>query len=115
MRFAEKMNVNQEEEDDGKSMKIWDCGSPLYDAYELVALSHVVERNIMILPYLSGSRQEETAVSSTASSVETTSERSSVLGFFSRKVWKRKRDGEREHRAKRHKISGISKIFAWRK
>lgn len=111
------MNSNQEEEDDGKSMKIWDCGSPLYDAYELVALSHVVERNCMILPYLSGSRNDlpDTAVSSSASSVETTSERSSVLGFFSRKVWKRKRDGEREHKAKRHKISGISKIFAWRK
>ncbi|KAL1561939.1 hypothetical protein AAHA92_04574 [Salvia divinorum] len=110
------MNINQEEED-GKSMKIWDCGSPLYDAYELVALSHLVERNFMILPYLSGSRHDlpETAVSSAASSVETASERSSVLGFFSRNVWKRKRDGEREHKVKRHKISRISKIFAWRK
>ncbi|KAK4728845.1 hypothetical protein R3W88_021833 [Solanum pinnatisectum] len=29
---------------------IWDCGSPLYDSYELVSLVHLIERNTMILP-----------------------------------------------------------------
>lgn len=38
-------------------IKIWDCGSPLYDAYELVAVSNLMERHFMILPYLSGSRK----------------------------------------------------------
>ncbi|XP_057780028.1 uncharacterized protein LOC130998632 [Salvia miltiorrhiza] len=110
------MNRNKEEEDDEKWLKIWDCGSPLYDAYELVAVSHVVERNCMILPYLSGSRNDDVADScSSEKAVETTSERPSVMGFFCRNVWKRKRDGERDHKVKRHKISGISKIFAWRK
>ncbi|KAL1535963.1 hypothetical protein AAHA92_28680 [Salvia divinorum] len=66
----------------------------------------------MILPYLSGSRNDlpGTAVWLSASSV---SERSSVLGFFSRSVWKSKREGEIKQKVKRQNISGISKIFAW--
>ncbi|MCL7037045.1 hypothetical protein MKW94_009246 [Papaver nudicaule] len=31
--------------------EVWDCGSPLYDSYELVSLTHVIERNIMLLPF----------------------------------------------------------------
>lgn len=27
--------------------KVWDCGSPLYDAYELVWLANIIERNMM--------------------------------------------------------------------
>ncbi|KAF5176030.1 hypothetical protein FRX31_034381 [Thalictrum thalictroides] len=42
---------NVECEQEQKSMAIWDCGSPLYDASELVSLCHLIERNIMILPF----------------------------------------------------------------
>ncbi|RZC91308.1 hypothetical protein C5167_027371 [Papaver somniferum] len=31
--------------------EVWDCGSPLYDSYELVSLTHVIERNFMVLPF----------------------------------------------------------------
>lgn len=41
--------------------EIWDCGSPLYDSYELVAVSHLVERHFMILPYLSGSTTDSSS------------------------------------------------------
>ncbi|XP_062087078.1 uncharacterized protein LOC133793839 [Humulus lupulus] len=46
----------EEEEEDHKgennkiNLAIWDCGSPLYDSYELVSLSHLIERHLMILP-----------------------------------------------------------------
>lgn len=30
---------------------IWDCGSPLYDSYELASFGHVLERHTMALPY----------------------------------------------------------------
>lgn len=110
-----------EEEEDEKSMKVWDCGSPLYDAYELVAVSHLVERHIMILPYLSGSRNlartDEYLSEAEKGAVETTENegRASVLGF----LWKRKRgDGEKKEKEKGKRqrvISGISKIFAWKK
>ncbi|KMT20349.1 hypothetical protein BVRB_1g003480 [Beta vulgaris subsp. vulgaris] len=38
-------------------VKIWDCGSPLYDSYELASLSHLIERHLMIIPSLGGSKR----------------------------------------------------------
>ncbi|KAJ7951269.1 4-hydroxy-tetrahydrodipicolinate reductase [Quillaja saponaria] len=43
------------EEKEEKGLAIWDCGSPLYDSYELVSLSRVTDRHLMALPSLSGS------------------------------------------------------------
>lgn len=124
MSGNQESRVRKEENDDDEEIKkvnIWDCGSPLYDAHELVALSHIVERHFMVLPYLSGSRTEAVSCSSSSSekAVETTSSesggsRSSVLGFFRMNVWKRKMDGEGKQKAKKQK-TGISKIFAWKK
>ncbi|KAH6779957.1 hypothetical protein C2S52_011194 [Perilla frutescens var. hirtella] len=118
MKRIEESGVRKKEKDDEKSLEIWDCGSPLYDAHELVAVSHVVERHLMILPHLSGSRfLAETEISRSEKTVATTSVnagRSSVLGFFSKTVWKRKTDGEIKQKAKKQKTM-ISKFFAWKK
>ncbi|KAH7850434.1 hypothetical protein Vadar_032826 [Vaccinium darrowii] len=43
------------EKDEGIIMKVWDCGSPLYDSYELASLGHVIDRHVLALPFLSGS------------------------------------------------------------
>lgn len=44
--------------DDHESIRndrvLWDCGSPLYDSYELVSLTHVIERHFMSLPSFAG-------------------------------------------------------------
>ncbi|KAL7083155.1 hypothetical protein ACP275_14G144200 [Erythranthe tilingii] len=48
---------DDDEEEEEARKKIWDCGSPLYDSYELVAINSVIERHFMIFPYLSGSRK----------------------------------------------------------
>ncbi|KAI3444443.1 hypothetical protein Pfo_001108 [Paulownia fortunei] len=123
----------RKEEADEKGINIWDCGSPLYDSYELVAVSHVVERHFMILPYLSGSRKLATELCHSSSLISSSEKpaqdeaassnagKSSVLSFLSelveRNVWKRKRkrkmDGERKQEAKKQK-TGISKIFPCR-
>ncbi|KAL2336148.1 hypothetical protein Fmac_010594 [Flemingia macrophylla] len=29
---------------------MWDCGSPLYDCYELVSLDHIIDRHLMAFP-----------------------------------------------------------------
>ncbi|CAO1945378.1 unnamed protein product [Urochloa humidicola] len=29
----------------------WDCGSPLYDSFELASLHHVLENHLMVLPF----------------------------------------------------------------
>ncbi|KAL0379422.1 UNVERIFIED_CONTAM: hypothetical protein Sangu_0006500 [Sesamum angustifolium] len=114
-----------QESHDEKAINVWDCGSPLYDSYELVAVSHVVERHLMVLPYLSGSRNaatneishsddqkpagddiEETTMASSSAG------KSSVLSFLR---WnKRKLDVESKQKAKRQKKTGISRIFQCR-
>lgn len=33
-----------------KDEQVWDCGSPLYDAYELVSLANIIERHMMMMP-----------------------------------------------------------------
>lgn len=50
---------DQEERESEKVMiKVWDCGSPLYDSYELAALTHLIERHMMALPSsLGGSKR----------------------------------------------------------
>lgn len=45
-----KTNNKGEHVDQISSSIIWDCGSPLYDSYELVSLLNLIERNTMILP-----------------------------------------------------------------
>ncbi|KAL2345888.1 hypothetical protein Fmac_007173 [Flemingia macrophylla] len=35
------------EEAAAEGVGIWDCGSPLYDSYELVSLSHTIQRHMM--------------------------------------------------------------------
>ncbi|KAL0464890.1 UNVERIFIED_CONTAM: hypothetical protein Slati_0376600 [Sesamum latifolium] len=110
-----------QEPHDEKAINVWDCGSPLYDSYELVAVSHVVERHLMVLPYLSGSRNAATNSDdqkparddeTTTTMASSSAGKSSVLGFLR---WnKRKLDGESKQKAKRQKKTGISRIFQCR-
>jgi hypothetical protein len=39
----------------------WDCGSPLYDSFELVSLHHVLDRHLMILPFPIGALPRQDA------------------------------------------------------
>ncbi|XP_043697203.1 uncharacterized protein LOC122647984 [Telopea speciosissima] len=54
MKEAEmREDEEEEEEEKGKGkvpLNVWDCGSPLYDSYELAALSHLIDRNMMVWP-----------------------------------------------------------------
>lgn len=47
-------SIYQEELREGdrkRDVAIWDCGSPLYDSFELASLSHMLERHLMALPF----------------------------------------------------------------
>ncbi|KAF3448676.1 hypothetical protein FNV43_RR09389 [Rhamnella rubrinervis] len=46
----------KEEEEVGSSCA-WDCGSPLYDSYELASLAHQLERHTMASPFVSCDRK----------------------------------------------------------
>lgn len=36
----------------GGEIPMWDCGTPLYDAHELVSLAYTIERHMMVWPHL---------------------------------------------------------------
>ncbi|CAI9772660.1 unnamed protein product [Fraxinus pennsylvanica] len=39
-----------EKEEEEAAASIWDCGSPLYDSFELVSFTYFIERHMMVLP-----------------------------------------------------------------
>ncbi|KAL4383161.1 hypothetical protein GQ457_15G019690 [Hibiscus cannabinus] len=79
------------------ALDIWDCGSPLYDSYELVSLSHQIERHLMKLPSLGGSNRMNwgdatTIADSTNARPKGSSSLRRRLGeFLGSKIWKRRR------------------------
>ncbi|XP_031131681.1 uncharacterized protein LOC116033066 [Ipomoea triloba] len=51
----EEGDHDREESDGGDRtaagvINVWDCGSPLYDSFELVSVAHLIERNMRALP-----------------------------------------------------------------
>ncbi|KAK8492121.1 hypothetical protein V6N13_032178 [Hibiscus sabdariffa] len=84
------------------ALDVWDCGSPLYDSYELVSLSHQIERHLMKLPSLGCSNRMNArnshwadattiADSSNARPKESSSLRRRLGEFLGSKIWKRRR------------------------
>lgn len=45
-----------------EGMSIWDCGSSLYDSYELVSISHLIERHLNTIQSHGGSKPFITSV-----------------------------------------------------
>ncbi|CAO2178941.1 unnamed protein product [Urochloa humidicola] len=43
--------VRGKEEEEELVFSAWDCGSPLYDSFELASLHHVLESHLMVLPF----------------------------------------------------------------
>lgn len=56
----EAMKGNFDEKEEEKAMAMWDCGSPLYDSYELVSLDHHINMNLMSFPSHLGSKLKNT-------------------------------------------------------
>ncbi|KAK8636240.1 hypothetical protein V6N13_004944 [Hibiscus sabdariffa] len=84
------------------ALDIWDCGSPLYDSYELVSVSHQIERHLMKLPSLGGSNRMNTRnshwsdVTPATSNINARPKESSSLRrrlgeFLGSKIWKRRK------------------------
>ncbi|KAF4389346.1 hypothetical protein G4B88_006405 [Cannabis sativa] len=46
--------MKEEEEEDNINGRIWDCGSPLYDSYELASMAHLFHNHTNI-PFFSSS------------------------------------------------------------
>lgn len=90
--------INEEE-----AFDIWDCGSPLYDSYELVSVSHQTERHLMTLPSLDGPNRQTTrfghrpdvtisdATSNDGRAKDCSSLRKRLREFLGSKFWKRRK------------------------
>lgn len=44
----------EREREAGEAISPWDCGSPLYDSFELTSLYHLLDRKLMTLPFTDG-------------------------------------------------------------
>ncbi|KAJ4728154.1 ATP-dependent DNA helicase mph1 [Melia azedarach] len=51
------MTEKSEAKENELGVSVWDCGSPLYDSYELVSVNHLIERHLMAIPSLGGSKR----------------------------------------------------------
>lgn len=116
------MKKTLEANGDKEALAIWDCGSPLYDSYELVSLSHLIERHLMTLPSLGGSRRFITRfphpsdlINPSTSTVDVScscrrlakwsSMVASLSEFVERKVWKMRVFGQRKDKVKKMKLN----------
>ncbi|ESQ43913.1 hypothetical protein EUTSA_v10006386mg [Eutrema salsugineum] len=97
-------------DDHNDRIVLWDCGSPLYDSYELVSLTHIIERHFMSLPSLPGAAKvccsrtpsdlgaNENRVASTVVDLCCSSDSMAgklFCGVFRTKWWKRKKNTDR--------------------
>ncbi|XVF33199.1 hypothetical protein REPUB_Repub17cG0148000 [Reevesia pubescens] len=121
-----KLSETKGKNEDEATFAIWDCGSPLYDSYELVSLSHIIERHLMKLPSLGSSKRLTTrfchqsdVITHPATIVDSTSnarakESSSVMSslgeFLGSKFWKRGRFGQKKDKPKKLR-TGICCLF----
>ncbi|XP_019169040.1 PREDICTED: uncharacterized protein LOC109164936 isoform X2 [Ipomoea nil] len=107
-----KREDDEEEEDRQESdggdrtaavINVWDCGSPLYDSFELVSVAHLIERNMRALP--------PSPPSSGRSSAAEMDNR--YRGLLARRSGDRKRKSEESTAPKVRKLkSGFYSFFA---
>lgn len=44
-------NPRANEETECSCTMLWDCGSPLYDSFEVVAIHYIIDKHLVKLPY----------------------------------------------------------------
>ncbi|KAJ9681259.1 hypothetical protein PVL29_020236 [Vitis rotundifolia] len=70
MKKTAKIHEEKEELEEEKGRGVWDCGSPLYDSYELVTVSCIIERNLMKLPSFARSKRVAAAAAAAAATTQ---------------------------------------------
>lgn len=89
------MKKGEDDDQASNSSIVWDCGSPLYDSFELVSLVHLIERNMMIsLPL-----PERSSPSTTESESET--DVLNMRRFYSYKEGEKINNGNKVRKLKR--------------
>ncbi|XP_030540982.2 uncharacterized protein LOC115748596 [Rhodamnia argentea] len=118
-----RARAEETEVEDGEALKVWDCGSPLYDAFELVSLTQVIERHLMTFPCSRKSNwQDNPARVAPASCAEDANELCKVPSWreiVRKRMWKRLRtSGHGKEDPKELKVGpnhGFSYRIMWAK
>ncbi|KAJ4711928.1 ATP-dependent DNA helicase mph1 [Melia azedarach] len=105
IKGKKKMGGKREE----KSRVIWDCGSPLYDSYEIASVGNLIERNMMILPSPCGSSKRFAVEQSKFRSEEGLKVEMEALS--GRNLWKRKMIAAEERNYKAKKLRRVLYSF----
>lgn len=114
MSTASKEYFKDDEKEARSTFPIWDCGSPLYDSCELVSLSHMIERHMMVAwPCTGGSKQIITQLSGpeheviiSAVNAKSSSKLTGLSEFFEKIImWKRK--GKKHKKIQTGGLSGF--------
>ncbi|KAL4562643.1 hypothetical protein LXL04_026671 [Taraxacum kok-saghyz] len=108
---------DEEQQEDGLASKIWNCGSPLYDSYELVSIAHVLDMHQMTFPYVinrSASSVIHPLSHSRSLTVSNPSRKMNSCSFMpSFKLWKIKINNRSKVKGGISKI--CQRIVSWRK
>ncbi|KAJ0758784.1 hypothetical protein HanPSC8_Chr04g0176021 [Helianthus annuus] len=121
-----KVEEQHQHQHEGLDVKIWDCGSPLYDSYELVSIANVLDRHLMKFPNVinrsttaTRSITHPTSYSSmfsvpvTPMATRRPRKMSKCIFVPSFKLWKMKKNDASEVKVGVLKVS--QKIVSWRK
>lgn len=92
--------------DEEEERRIWDCGSPLYDSFEVATVGHLIDRHALALVSPGGSMRFPATVSKVSLSGQRSSSEKMIMGsgvgavskLLRMKLWKRK--GKKSRRAK---------------
>ena len=99
------------DEKEAGAFPIWDCGSPLYDSYELVSLAYTIERHMMVWPHLGGPKlSDPPEASSTASATKRSSLVASLNEFLVKGTWKKKSSHQRKKKKSTRKQNKLMRM-----
>ncbi|KAM7531384.1 hypothetical protein LguiB_034794 [Lonicera macranthoides] len=113
-----KKAKEEEEEEDGGSANVivWDCGSPLYDSYELVSLCHLIERHMMSLPsqgeslpFIAASNNSRSIVDDNALKMNNSQKLGTLSKFVDKNMWKKMAFRGAQERPK--KIKSLVRVY----
>lgn len=106
--YMERHQNNKEEEE--VRLSIWDCGSPLYDSYELASLCSLIDRHAVALPSFSEGAGAKFTVRSLGEVSETARRRKLMV------VERKEKREEEEKKMSKARLRAVFKaIVFWRR
>lgn len=77
----------EEEEEGGRSRpRIWDCGSPLYDSYELASVCRLLEQHTRALPFARDDQEDRMMMKMNGTDLSKRTKKSNIIVHKARKL-----------------------------